>query len=111
MDLTFLISLYPIVKDMIEKQGPTFRKWIEDRAKKKDPLLPIEMALWQIRFGQEALINQLIDENFINMVSGVILTNPNISTDEISRNIIRATTAGKKVLDDVKMTHRSSLGH
>ncbi len=111
MDLAFLISLYPIVKDMIEKQGPTFRKWIEDRVKKNDPFLPVEMALWQIRFGQEALLNQLIDENFINMVSGVLLTNPDISTDEISRQIIKARTGGKNFLDDLKTTYRSSPGH
>jgi hypothetical protein len=110
MDLALLLGLYPVVKDMIEKKGPTFRKAIEDRVKKNDSSLPIEMALWQIRFVQEALLNQLIDENFINMVSGVILTNPDISVDEICQRIIAARAGGQKILNDLKTAHRSSPG-
>jgi hypothetical protein len=106
MDLSALIVLYPVAKDMIDKM-PQARKWMEKAARKEEPSLFLQLELKQFRFETASLVEKIREEGLINAITAVLLANPDLTEDEISNRILKARVVGRKVLKNLKSSSQN----
>ena len=93
MDLVTLVSLFPVIKEVIE-QAPSFKKWVEARAKREDPTLFSTLLILQTLSRLNERFDDLgkrLDERFDdlkvyslrNAILSAKLTRPDLKDNEI----------------------------
>lgn len=94
MDLATLIAMYPIAKELINKT-PRVREWIEKKAKEEDPALFLQLqSVEEIRSLKAYALN--------TSIISAVLSDPDLSEDQIRDRILKGAKIAKSIADELK---------
>ena len=109
MDLITLTALYPVAKELVERSTPQVRKWLEKKAKQEDPFLFLHLHLMEsmqeLRDGIRELrdgIHGLRSYILTTSIMSAMLSNPNLTEDEIREEFIKSVEVAKNISNAIK---------
>ena len=115
MDLTTLTALYPVAADML-RRTPQLQKWLENRAKKEDPAFFLQLqsleTIYELKETVSGLkegiselkdgISQLRAYTLNTAIMSAMLSNPDLTPNEIKAKFITSAEVAKDILETIE---------